>query len=243
MGYNGCMNIEWWMIDGVIGLIILAAAIIGAVRGIGDTVLRIAGIFGGAVLGYMYSGKVSAWLAGMKFSTTLHDNIFELLRGETEDPAEAVVANNTGEIITPDGDTSLMGSLSRSLGGLLTNAADKAADEAASRLTEIALSIFSFAIIMIGTALAVFLIRLLIKSLVSKSIVLGFTDRALGFVLGAVRGLLIAWVAAALLIPATSLFSPEKVPAMIAALQQTTVTKVLYDVNPLLLLVKYVFKA
>ena len=65
----------------------------------------------------------------------------------------------------------------------------------------------------------------------------------LGFVLGAVKGLLLAWIAVALLIPATTLFSPEKVPAMLEALQQTTVAKVIYDVNPLLMLVKYVFKA
>ena len=126
---------------------------------------------------------------------------------------------------------------------MFTGIVDKTAEAMAARLTEIAISIFSFAIIIFGTALIVLIVRLIIKSLVDRSVVLGFTDRLLGFVLGAVRGLLIAWVAVALLIPATTLFSPEKVPAMIEALQQTTVAKVIYDVNPLLLLVKYVFKA
>ena len=41
------MNIEWWMIDGAVGLIFLIAALRGAVRGIGDTVIRILCIAGG----------------------------------------------------------------------------------------------------------------------------------------------------------------------------------------------------
>jgi uncharacterized membrane protein required for colicin V production len=72
--------------------------------------------------------------------------------------------------------------------------------------------------------------------------VLGLTDRLLGFVLGGVRGLLLAWIFAALLIPVTALLSPENVPGTIDALNMTTIGKVLYDVNPLLLAVKYVLK-
>lgn len=241
--YTYHMNIEWWMLDGIIALIVLAAAIIGAVKGIGDTILRIAGIIGGAALGFIYSDRVSEWLADKKFSLSLHDHIYEIIRGESEETAGGVAVSGTGEVVTPDGDTSFLGSISRSLGDIFTSAADRTAEEAATRLTDIALGIFSFAIILLVTALAVLIVRLIIKALLDRSIVLGFADRILGFTLGAVRGLLIAWVVAALLIPATTLFSPEKVPAMIEALQHTTITKVLYDVNPLLLLVKYVFKA
>ncbi len=241
MGTNG---IEWWMIDGAVGLIIFVAAVIGAVRGIGDTILRILGIVGGAVLGFMYSERLAEWLSKKKMSTSLHDHIFEIIRGDTGNTTGDVVpASGMGEIVTPDGDTSLLGSISRSLGDVFSNAADRTADAAATRLTEIAIGIFAFAIILLGTALVVFVIRSIVKLLVERSMILGFTDRMLGFVLGGVRGLLIAWVAVALLIPATTLFSPDKVPGMIEALQQTTVAKVIYDVNPLLMLVKYVFKA
>lgn len=238
MNTNG---IEWWMIDGAIGLIILVTAITGAVKGIGDTVLRIAGIAGGLALGFFYSDRVAEWLATKKMSVTLHDHIYEIVRGE--EAAEAPAISGTGDVVTPDGDTSFLGSLSRSLGDIFATAADKTAEAATDRLTGIAISVFSFAIILIGVAILVFIIRMIIRSMVAKSIVLGFADRLLGFVLGAIRGLLIAWVAVALLIPATTLFSPENVPAMIEALQQTTVAKVIYDVNPLLMLVKFVLKA
>ena len=45
------MNIEWWMIDGAVGLILLIAALRGAVRGVGDTIIRILCIVGGIALG------------------------------------------------------------------------------------------------------------------------------------------------------------------------------------------------
>ena len=239
------MNIEWWYIDGIVGLIILAAAIVGAVKGIGDTVLRIAGIIGGLALGTVYSGKVAEWLSTTRLSTSLHDHIYGVL---SVDGSDEVVKSNMAErgtdaIISEGNDTTLLGSISRSLGDILGNAADRAAEDAAARLTEIALSIFSFVIILLAVAIVVFLIRLLIRSLRDKSLALGFADRTLGLVLGAVRGLLLAWVAVALLIPVTTWLSPENVPAMITALQETTAAKVLYDVNPLLMLVKYVFTA
>ena len=237
------------MIDGAVGLIVLAAAIRGAAKGIGDTILRILGIVGGLVLGTMFSGRVAEWLATTKINKSLHDHIFEVICGEADETAGGALgappstSSGTDAIISPDGDTSFLGSLSRSLGDVFGGAADKAADAAATRLTEIALGIFSFAIILIGVAVLVFFLRAIIKSARNGSVVIGFTDRTLGLVLGAVRGLLIAWVAVALLIPVTTLFWPESVSGMIEALQQTTVAKVLYDVNPVLMLVKYVFKS
>lgn len=244
--YNNFMNIEWWMIDGAIGLIVLAAAIRGAAKGIGDTILRILGIVGGLVLGTMFSGRVAEWLATTKMSVSLHDHIFEVIRGEADETAGETIgapaaSTGTDAIISPDGDTSYLGSLSRSLGDIFGGAADKAADAAATRLTEIALGVFSFAIILLGVAIVVALLRAIIRSGRNNSVVIGFTDRTLGLVLGAVRGLLISWVAVALLIPVTTLFWPESVSGVIEALQQTTVAKVLYDVNPVLMLVKYVF--
>ena len=60
-------------------------------------------------------------------------------------------------------------------------------------------------------------------------------------VLGLVRGLMLAWIAVALLIPVTTLISPEHVPAMMQALQLSTAAKVLYDVNPFFYVIKYAF--
>lgn len=235
------MVIEWWMIDGLIGLLILAAAIWGSVRGISDTIIRIGSMIGGIVLGVMFSDRISAFLMGTKMSSSLHEHIFMILRGEAPegvDPASGEAALETAG----DEAASFQESLSRSLDSMFDSAADRAADAAAQKLTEIAVSLIGFALILIAVAIAAAVIRHLIKQGRKTSLVIGFTDRLLGFVLGGVRGLLIAWVVVALMVPVTTLLSPEALPGLIAALQQTTVAKVLYDVNPLLLIVKYVLR-
>ena len=227
-------------IDGVICFLILAAALWGAVKGIGDTMIRIASIAAGIGLGVFYSDKISAFLMKTEMSRSLHEHIFVLIRGreagESSGNAALDTLNSTGD------PQSYMDSISKSVGSMFDSAADRAADAAAQKLTAIAVSVIGFALIMLTVALITSVVRFIIKRLRKSSAVIGFTDRLLGFVLGGVRGLLIAWVFTALLIPVTALLQPENVPATLDALQKTMIGKVLYDVNPLLLIVKYVLK-
>lgn len=230
------------MIDGVVGLIILAAVLRGAVKGVGDTLIKMLCIIGGVGLGVYYKDKVKTFLLHTNLERTMHSHIFEIIRGDeaASDPSSGEgVKSFFGTIISPDGTGE--GVISKSLGGIFNDAADKAADAAAERLTEIAMGVIAIALIILAVSLVMFLLRVIIKSIRSKSFVIGFADRVLGMVLGLVRGLMLAWIAVALLIPLTTLFSPENVPAMMTALQHTTAAKVLYDVNPLFYVIKYAF--
>lgn len=234
------------MIDGAVGLIVLAAVLRGAVKGVGDTLLKMISILGGVGLGFYYKDQLKAFLLKTKIEKTLHGRIFVLIRGDeaVADPSAGDVSNTFfGSLITPDGTGK--GILSKSLVGIFKDAADTAADNAADavaeRLTEIAMGVIAFAIIILAVSIVMLILRMIIRSLRNTSIVVGFADRVLGMVLGLVRGLMLAWIAVALLIPLTTLISPEHVPAMMTALQQTTAAKVLYDVNPLFYLVKYAF--
>ncbi len=234
------MFTDWWAIDGVICIIIFAAALWGAVKGIGDTIIRLASIAAGVGLGIFYSDKISAFLMKTEMSRSLHEHIFVLIRGEGADPGSGNAAldslNSTGD------PGSYMDSLSKSVGSMFDSAADRAADAAAQKLTAIAVSVIGFALILLAAAVFTAVIRFLIRRFRETSPVIGVTDRMLGFVLGGVRGLLIAWIFVALLIPVTALLNPENVPATLSALQMTSIGKVLYDVNPLLMVVKYVLK-
>lgn len=234
-------TIEWWMIDGAVGLIVLVAALRGAIKGIGDTILRIICILGGIGLGVYFKDKLKAYLMTTRLEKTMHDRIFVLIRGEeaAADPSGEGIDSFFGSIISPDGTGE--GVISKSLGGIFSDAADKAADAAAERLTEIAMGVIAFALIILAVSLVMFVLRMIIKSLRETSIVIGFADRVLGLVLGLVRGLMLAWIAVALLIPVTTLVSPEHVPAMMQALQLSTAAKVLYDVNPFFYVIKYAF--
>jgi len=228
------------MIDGAVGLIVLAAVLRGAIKGIGDTVIKMICIIGGIGLGVYFKDKLKAFLMQTKLERTMHTRIFELIRGdEAADPSSGGIGSFFGPITSPDGTGE--GVISKSLGGIFSDAADRAADAAAERLTEIAMGVIAFALIILAVSLVTFAVRMILKSMRDHSIVIGFADRVLGMVLGLVRGLMLAWIAVALLIPVTTLVSPEHVPAMMDALQLSTAAKVLYDVNPFLYVIKYAF--
>ena len=228
------------MIDGAVGLIVLAAVLRGAIKGIGDTVIKMICIIGGIGLGVYFKDKLKAFLMQTKLERTMHTRIFELIRGdEAADPSSGGIGSFFGPITSPDGTGE--GVISKSLGGIFSDAADRAADAAAERLTEIAMGVIAFALIILAVSLVTFAVRMILKSMRDHSIVIGFADRVLGMVLGLVRGLMLAWIAVALLIPVTTLVSPEHVPAIMDALQLSTAAKVLYDVNPFLYVIKYAF--
>ena len=231
------------MIDAGVVLIIALAAIIGAVKGIGDTVIKILCIAGGIGLSIAFRDKLAAWLMTTKLSLKLHTRIFDLLRGGGGTGIVKESADESGQslvdsIFSPDMSTS---PLSKSLGNIFDNAADKAADAAADKLTAISVSVIALALIVLAVCLLTFILRTVLRHGRDKSLVIGFSDRVLGLVLGGVRGLLLAWIAVALLIPVTTLVAPEKTGEMMAALQLTTVAKVIYDVNPFLYIIRYIF--
>ena len=119
--------------------------------------------------------------------------------------SERGIGSFFGPIISPEGTGE--GVISKSLGGIFRDTADKAADAAAERLTEIAMGVLAFALIILVVSLVTFLLRMILKSLRDPSIVIGFADRVLGN--GARpckrKGLMLAWIAVALLIPVTTL--------------------------------------
>ena len=133
------------MIDGAVGLIVLAAVLRGAIKGVGDTVIKMICIIGGIGLGVYFKDKLKAFLMQTKLERTMHMRIFELIRGdEAADPSSGGIGSFFGPITSPDGTGE--GVISKSLGGIFSDAADRAADAAAERLTEIAIGVIAFAL-------------------------------------------------------------------------------------------------
>ncbi len=235
------MKIEWWMLDGGICIIILISVILGIARGIGDTLLRLAGMIGGLVLAFFYSDKVTAWLSGTSLRKTVYDHLFQIIRGtgvaesaEESEKSSSALIQSLGEQQTDP----YTESVPKAMSGAVTDLANKAAGEAADRFTEIILSLLGFLLIVLAVWLIVTLIRYIYRSSKKKSVLLGFTDRALGMTLGLVKGLLAAFIAAAVLIPAVTIIAPSALPDVLEAMDQTYIARVIYDVNPLLLIIQ-----
>ena len=83
------------------------------------------------------------------------------------------------------------------------------------------------------------ILRAIYRHFRRNSVIIGFLDRVLGFVMGVIRGLLLACVAMALIIPAATLISPARVPELINAIHEARFASIIYDINPVLFVIKH----
>lgn len=246
MGYTVAMNIEWWMLDGAVGLILLVAVIRGAARGIGDTVLRLLGLAAGFGLSFMYSGKVADYLSVSPVQEKIHNHMYLMIRehilggADAPEPGDAgstqIINNFVGNTPQSDPYTEAM---PKTLSGVVSDLADKTANAAASRMTDICLSILSVIVILLAVWLIMTVIRFIYKTGRKNSVLLRLSDRIVGMAFGVVRGLILSFVACAALIPAATLFAPDKVPQILDAMHQTYIAGILYDINPVMLIVQH----
>lgn len=233
------MNIEWWMLDGLLGLVILIAVIRGIIKGIGDTVLRLIGLAGGLALSVFYSNKVSDFISNTSVKSILYDNIYAILAPEAMEAANST-GNDVAQMVGPSETNPFSEALPKMLGGIANSLAQQSIDAAADKLTQIAISIFAVVIIMLGVWFVMLLLRMIFKHFKKESFLIGFVDRLLGMVLGLIRGLVLACIVVATLIPVMTIFAPDKVPEIMTAMKDTYFAGIIYDINPLMLLIKYV---
>jgi uncharacterized membrane protein required for colicin V production len=127
----------------------------------------------------------------------------------------------------------------KTLSGVVSDLADRTANAAASRMTDICISILSVLAILLAIWLVMTVIRLIYKHARKSSVIIRFSDRVMGMAFGVVRGLILSFLACAALIPATTFFAPDRVPDMLNALHQTYIAGTLYDINPVMLIVQH----
>ena len=78
-------TIEWWMLDGAVGLIVLAAVLRGAIKGVGDTIIKMLCIVGGIGLGVYFKDRLKAFLLQTKLERILHSRILNMIKGNESD--------------------------------------------------------------------------------------------------------------------------------------------------------------
>jgi uncharacterized membrane protein required for colicin V production len=213
------MKIEWWMLDGAIILIVVLSALIGARRGLGASIIRLVGLVGGLVLAVLFGQDVTKYLMKTPFRDVVYERIFN--------------------VMCPDIDL-----LSKARPGSLEETAGKAAirsaELASARITDALISIIAFIGIVVVVWFATFIIRMIFNTGRKNSIVIGGIDSLLGLALGIVKGVVLACLASAALIPVTTMIMPDKLPDMISAMQNSYLTRLVYEINPLLLALKEV---
>ena len=93
-------------------------------------------------------------------------------------------------------------------------------------------------LVVLAVWLAAYIIRMLLRRGRKSSVIIGGTDSILGLSLGIVKGVIIACIFVAALVPAVTLFAPAKIPEAISAVQDSYLTKLIYEINPLLVALK-----
>lgn len=205
------------MLDGIICLIVIVSALRGAAKGLGGTIIRLLGIVGGLVAATMFGKDFSAYLLTTPFKNTVYGRVFSIMRPEPDNMSK---------------------SLPGAIGGIADEAANKAAAAASERITEALMGIIGFVLIVLAVWLLSFILRTMLKSGRKNSIIIGGTDRTLGMILGIVKGVIIACLFVAAIVPGTALFAPTKTLEMISAMNNSYLTKMVYELNPLLIALK-----
>lgn len=205
------------MLDGIICLIVIISALIGARKGLGDTILRLLGLAGGLVLAVLYGKDVSEYLLKTPFRNTVYKRVFGIMRPDQDNYSET---------------------LPGVIGKTADSAANKIAAETSARITEALMGVIAFVAVVLAVWLAAYIIRTLLRRGRKSSVIIGGTDSILGLSLGIVKGVIIACLFVAALVPGVTLFAPLKVPEVISAMQDSHLTKLIYDINPLLTALK-----
>jgi len=207
------------MLDGAILLIVILSALIGARRGLGDTILRLLGLVGGLILAVLFGNDVSEFLIKTPFRGVIFKRVFGVMRPDEE---------------------SFSKTLPGAIGETADTAANKSAEIASDRITDSLMGIIAFIGIVLAIWLAAYIIRMILKKGRKSSVVIGGFDSLLGMSLGIVKGVIIACLVVAAFIPVTTLIMPDKLPDMISAMRASYLTRLMYEINPLLLALKNV---
>jgi len=216
MDING---ISWWMLDGAILLIILIFAFAGRRNGVAESLIKLAGLAAGLVLGVMFTGKLAEWLGLTPLNDLIYNKILDSLNAKTDNVTDGMPAF---------------------IGDAVDSVAQKTNEALALKYTDGVINVMSFLIIVFAVWLIAWLLRRAFHLGKKGSVVLGGIDGLAGFAFGGIKGFIIVCLLVALLLPVTTLVAPLKLLEMKEALDESVIAGWIYDVNPLLVFVKHI---
>lgn len=207
------------MADIVVIMMILISTILGAKKGFSLTVISFMQWFVCLILGVVFCDQVKA----LYMEHTVLDE--HILAAMEEQFAETATGSSTYQAM-PD-----------LFSGRLGDVTTAVSHELAASVTGILLTIISFLTIVIGIKVVCFLLAHLFSKKHNDGVV-GFFDGFMGFIFGAVRGLLLVFLFFTLLVPLLSLVLPDFSAAILTSLDQSVLSHYLYEENILLIPVR-----
>ena len=201
------------VLDIIIVVIFLICALRGKSRGFLDSLVRLAAISGGVIIGILNTDRLRSLLFALPIDDTMKLKLTKKFNGQDIDLLKFIpkVLRTKFEDFGIDGITTTV-----------------------NRFTNLSITIISFSIIVGLVWFISILLRRRILSGRKRKNLLGTVDSSVGLLFGAIKGAILIFLLLALMFPLATLFTPEQIHALNEQLNNSYIAGYLYDVNPLI---------
>lgn len=211
-----------FIMDIIVLAIILFSTIFGARKG-----------FAAAVSSFMQ------WFLCIALGFFFNDTVKELLQDYTE-LDESIHRVISEQLSTRIEESPTYRTLPDLFGGFLKDSPESFGNAAAEPICSALMSVIAFLAVVFGIKVLCALIMFLFSRKHNDGVT-GFIDGFLGFLFGMARGLLLALLGFAVLVPVLGLLLPESAQPLIYAIEHSDIASVFYNENVLLILVRDLF--
>ena len=211
-----------FIMDIIVLAIILFSTIFGARKG-----------FAAAVSSFMQ------WFLCIALGFFFNDTVKEILRDYTEldESIHRVISEQLSARIEESPTSRTLPDL---IGDFLKDSPESFGNAAAEPICSALMSVIAFLAVVFGIKVLCALIMFLFSRKHNDGVT-GFIDGFLGFLFGMARGLLLALLGFAVLVPVLGLLLPESAQPLIYAIEHSDIASVFYNENVLLILVRDLF--
>ena len=203
----------YMVLDIIIVVIFLICALRGKSQGFLDSLVRLAAISGGVIIGILNTDRLRSLLFALPIDDIMKLKLTKKFNGQDIDLLKFIpkVLRTKFEDFGIDGITTTV-----------------------NRFTNLSITIISFSII-VGLVwfISILLRRRILSGRKHKNL-LGTVDSSVGLLFGAIKGAILIFLLLALMFPLATLFTPEQIHALNEQLNNSYIAGYLYDVNPLI---------
>lgn len=200
------------ILDGIIGIIIIAEMTRGKIKGFFDTLIRFLTISFAVVLGSLLTGNFNKLMHFLRIDKLINSRLSTSIR----------VGKIDFEVAIPDAVKNFINDLGNEHTALVIK-----------RLTGTTSSVISFFIIFMIALVISSWLRKKFKKAKSSGAIIGTADGFLGMIFGLAKGVIIVFILLAIMFPAAELFAPKISNILIDQLNESIFSSWLYDNNPL----------
>lgn len=205
------------ILDIIVILIFIVFAVRGKSRGLGESLIRLAAMVAGIALATAFTRPLSALIRKTSLQASMQHGLENIFQGST---------------------VNLLDFIPKALEDTLQNFGVSDLPFEVSHFTTTAVLVLSFLLITTGVSLISLFLRRRLHIARKKGTVIGSTDSFAGFAVGVLKGTLFVFLFLAFMFPLAGIFLPDRIQAINEQLNSSYIAGPLYDINPLLLLLK-----